>query len=500
MSRASRTDNSDAVSLFPFLAVLLCTMGSLIVILVVLSRQARLQAASAAHTTSPKVSKEIAEQIAQLEKLREQLADRLQDDRLRLQHWEDHLRRLSERLVQLQAQAQQLVAIKRQQVVDREQAELEEARLREMVQRMRDEIQHARDEASKRPKSYAVIPYQGKNKTYRRPLYIECRADAVVLQPEGIRLSSKDFENIDSPNNPLAAALRAASEYYAQADNSSVTSESKDRSVPYPFLLVRPQGISAYYRARTAIESWGDQFGYELIEQNWKLDFPLPNPQLAALQRRAIEESRAMRAHLARHTFGPQGRYEVNRTDSKQGQVPITHAIAGNQHPRSKAAQEPNSQSSDSQDASTAGNEHLDSYDDAQHSLAIARGHNWALPQGAQLRGVTVSRPVHILCHANRFVVLGQPPGAKSLAIRASDQADADQDVELSGPIIDVVDELVATVWDRIDTWGTAGRGLRWQPQLILHVASDGQQRADGLRRLLRKSGLEFGENREYQP
>ena len=42
---------SPSVSLFPFLAVLLCTMGALILLLVVIARQARLQAAQ---QTEPK--------------------------------------------------------------------------------------------------------------------------------------------------------------------------------------------------------------------------------------------------------------------------------------------------------------------------------------------------------------------------------------------------------------------------------------------------------------
>ena len=41
MSRAKLVDNSATVSLFPFLAVLLCTMGALLVVLVAISRTAR---------------------------------------------------------------------------------------------------------------------------------------------------------------------------------------------------------------------------------------------------------------------------------------------------------------------------------------------------------------------------------------------------------------------------------------------------------------------------
>ena len=40
-----RRATTASVSLFPFLAVLICTMGALIVLLVVITRQARLKAA-----------------------------------------------------------------------------------------------------------------------------------------------------------------------------------------------------------------------------------------------------------------------------------------------------------------------------------------------------------------------------------------------------------------------------------------------------------------------
>ena len=40
MSNRNASENSDSISLFPFLAVLLCTMGALLVLLVVLVQRA----------------------------------------------------------------------------------------------------------------------------------------------------------------------------------------------------------------------------------------------------------------------------------------------------------------------------------------------------------------------------------------------------------------------------------------------------------------------------
>ena len=91
------------------------------------------------------------------------------------------------------------------------------------------------------PRSYAVVPYHGPNETHRRPIYIECREDSVILQPEGIQFGAGDFEGPRGPGNPLAAAVRAVREAWQRQGVDFARSGE-----PYPLLLVRPQGIKAY--------------------------------------------------------------------------------------------------------------------------------------------------------------------------------------------------------------------------------------------------------------
>ena len=93
--------------------------------------------------------------------------------------------------------------------------------------------------------TYSVVPYQGPNATRRRPIYIECRGDAIVLQPEGVELTSDDFVGFLGPGNPLASSLRAMTEYY-----NANTPPGQKPSEPYPLLLVRPDGVPAYLAAR----------------------------------------------------------------------------------------------------------------------------------------------------------------------------------------------------------------------------------------------------------
>jgi hypothetical protein len=135
--------------------------------------------------------------------------------------------------------------------------------------------------------SYSVVPYEGPNRTHRRPIYIECRQDAMILQPEGIELTPADFAGFLGPGNPLAQALRGAREYYARQSTAGAAADE-----PYPLLLVRPEGIATYYAARSALESWGSEFGYELIGSDWTLKFSQPDPRLAELMRQIVADAR----------------------------------------------------------------------------------------------------------------------------------------------------------------------------------------------------------------
>jgi len=550
MRRATGADNSQAVSLFPFLAVLLCTMGSLIVLLVAMARQARSQATSSADDAQPSSivdkadvevtnivteeteQKKRAEMLAKLETLRTDIAQQLEDDRMRLQHWEDHIRRLTQRLVELQRQAQQLDEQKQQVSIDREQAKSEKDRLAKMVEKMRQELEKARDKAAHRPKSYAIIPYQGKNKTYRRPLFIECRRSTVVLQPEGIELAASDFDDPMGPDNPLASALRAACEYYARTDEQQEGHNAKveeDVDQPYPLLLVRPDGIENYYGARKAIESWNNQFGYEMIDEDWQLEFPPPDPELAAVEYRAVQLARAMRKELEKSMAvrrGPIYRASPHRGGfvREGGAMENKNWDAAN-HDRSPVGTSTAGHPGDEKDDSraTGGGPFADRSDTADQSavpsraqasggdvaggapvgspngdsqrLAIKRGRNWALPDASR-SAVPISRPVHVVCRADRFIVL--PRGrwdAQADVTHNTAHDDNGQVVSISGSTDDAIDDLVSAIWEHMATWGIAGQGFYWRPLLVLHAGPDGRQRADEVRVLLDDSGLETVDN-----
>jgi len=286
------------ISLFPFLAVLLCTMGALLVVLVLFSRSvqqnetAKLDQEQASLAEELELTRDsLAWRREQLEGVRERTADELARARMQLAGIEESTRSLQDEFATLERTAAALASQTGTVAAD-------DDTLRGLEQRLtsaRESLDEARAGRDTKPPAYAVVPYAGRNGTHRRPLYIECCGDGVFLQPEGIRLSPGDFEGPPGPGNPLASALRAAREHLVAAQGGT----NDPAAQPYPLMLVRPSGVMAYYAAREAIQSWGSDFGYQLIDEDWTLTFPPADPTLAQVEKRAIEESRARLAWLA---------------------------------------------------------------------------------------------------------------------------------------------------------------------------------------------------------
>jgi hypothetical protein len=291
MSRARPVDG-PTISLFPFLAVLLCTMGALLVLLVLFSRSAKEGGQAEADVAELELAKEnLGWRLDQLRGVRDRTADDLAKARLQLAGTEEHTRELADELERLEKLHAELAAGGG----GSKQADADLAALEAKLKSARESLDKSRAEMATKPPAYAVVPYVGVNGTHRRPLYIECCIDGVFLQPEGIRLNPSDFEGPPGPGNPLASALRAAREHIAKT-----TPSNGDPAVqPYPLLLVRPSGVMAYYVAREAIQSWGSDFGYQLVDEDWTLQFPPRDPTLAEVEKRAIDESRRRLEWLA---------------------------------------------------------------------------------------------------------------------------------------------------------------------------------------------------------
>lgn len=295
------------VALFPFLAVLICTMGALIVLLVLLVQQASLDAQEIvkdrARSKVPAVDPLAAERrVAQekvededwrkniLEQQRAGRAEELADARLKVQHLEDHINRLRDQAHTLMARAEEIDRGQAAKAPNLTAEQTELARLQAEIARRKAELDEKKKDLAKKDRAYALIPYDGPNGTKRRPIYIECTQRGVILQPEGFILGPEDFSGPLNPGNPLDAALRAIREMWKK---------SGEPGECYPLLVVRPDGIVAYQAARQALRGWDDEFGYELVDDGKKLDFGGPNPAMQRALEQIVGTARQRQVMLA---------------------------------------------------------------------------------------------------------------------------------------------------------------------------------------------------------
>jgi hypothetical protein len=324
----------------------------------------------------------------------------------------------------------------------------------------------------------------------------------VVIHPERIVLEASDFLGPQGPGNPLDAALRAIRAYHAR--QASPAAQSEAQGEPYPLIIVRPDGVEAYAAARSAMRSWEDEFGYELVDADMVLEFPAPDPELARLLERAVADARSRQAILAaampsrfphqseigfvasptRGGFLPQGepldRSRVSRQSGfgRGGDARYVDGAASAPVP----GEAPPVESQGVGGAMRKG--HAEGVPHAQRGegvspLAKSRGGNWGLPSTAA-NATGVVRPIRVACLPDRLIIL--PERGESRAPEV---------VLVTSGMAESVDALVGKIWDRIDSWGIAVAGGYWKPELQVQVAQGAEHRFDELRTLLEGSGLE---------
>lgn len=547
MRRKRKRRIPPGVSLFPFLAVLICTLGVLIVMLVI--------AVKAADNSAGQVA---AEEQEAFDKRRTQLLSDLETEQFRVDGLEmlrpDVLERLSgiralrghlkNEISDLQSDTEQLIAqitaaqqrkleadqersqqIQQQIVRDNEVKQLRDDL--ELAQLLLEEEQKLRVESA--PVVYSIVPTDSPDGSGRRPIYIECTAAGVIIQPFGIYLDADDLREPYPPGNPLDAALLAIRDYL-QEFGPARSDES-----PYPLLVVRPDGAQAYTAARRAMKSWDDEFGYELIDDGLVLDYGEPDQQLENEVISTVEKARVRQQYLVTASQRASGAMPGGRPNSESGGLVVSGRHGGfvnsdGSRPSSSTRQA----SADSRDArrgsfdsnvrtagqtaaggspqrgsasgasgsgDVAGNvggvdgntDFMASRDMSAESgqangqsdcncLADSRGEQWALP--TRTPGATpYVRPVRIICSSS------------SLTIRSAGQRDIE--LPFNGKTENAVEPLVDSIWRMIESWGPAGNDAYWKPQLRVTVLAGGQQRLTDLNRLLARSGIGIQEEQQ---
>jgi hypothetical protein len=369
--------------------------------------------------------------------------------------------------------------------------------------------------ATQLEKSYAIVPTRNAHGTFRRPIYIECRGDKLIIQPEGIELVPGDFQALDRPDNPFDTALRTIRQYYIETEQVVRGSE------PYPLLIVRPSGVEMYENARQATGNWVKDFGYEIVNEDWHIQYPESNDDLRArvqqqldiarnrlsgyliaMHRQEAAEGRAVerdsesrlegRANNESGTdhgavSGPMpSSPQQFRMDHRGNVVPVyatpTTATARQGTADGRRQTVTDHVSEQDSELRLEGRANNESGTDRGVVSGVPqpqqRPLNWAL-QGATQYTTGISRSVRVRCESDRFVLLPQSGLESDVEI----PIDADS-------VVSSADRLVEAIWEFQRSWGVAGENTHWRPILNVRVSPGGEQRLEELRSHLRHSGL----------
>lgn len=305
------------LDLFPFLSVLLCTLGSLSLLLLVLTEQARQSRESDVATSGRNPNREevravtppVPEHIRSvflMEELwhLEQSARYLDDELAKYQQHCQAIHRQCQEIERtdtsqrLQTEAwiaeSLYLASRRQMLVERQ---------RELA-RMLEATTPARGQGLENlPAVYQLVPHPSQRGTWRPPLVVEAVNDRAVFVATGQAISAND-EN--------------AAERFRQAVLQA-RQQLRDNDRPYILLLVRPSGFALHYLVPRWLEDTDWEIGYELVPEDWQMEYG----QLAA-QDRPGNASPAVRAEVPLMETSAQRWHEPGQVSSRRGPVTRT--------------------------------------------------------------------------------------------------------------------------------------------------------------------------------
>ena len=285
-----RRGHTLQVNTFPFLAVLLCAMGSLILLMLVIDRRARvvarakaLRAAQLAMTEDQKsrvewdqrrlrlreqLGKEDQSVTAEIQSIRRQIDKTASALRIEQQGAVALGKEIETEKSQLSLMNEELIhrqSAQGQASGQKEMAQAELARLTNELKQMERTLSDLKEYRKRQHQTFSLVPYNGKRGDNRRPIYIECAARGIVIHPgrtafEGLRFN---------PHEIRAEIDRQVARN--QVVLSSVT--DKAQANVYLLMLIRPNGITTYYKTLAMLQGVSLDFGYELINSDWVLDF-----------------------------------------------------------------------------------------------------------------------------------------------------------------------------------------------------------------------------------
>ncbi len=356
---SGRTKETHSFKVFPFLAVLICTMGSLIFLLLVTTLKIRQREAEFAASKRAYRSLEIAEAEKKAAELSEiaakpapeppkviarpapkpafkpvapvddgyelALAERKQELSALKTKWQSR----AEQLASERDQRLRVLTLRRQQVqeslekteslnsgilqlennLDELAGETAEATdpkedtervlVEQQILQMKRRLRAAQvADATEQNDQFQVVPFDPQTGTTRRPIFIECSAAGIRFLQEDILITAKDLEGFTPKANPIAAGTGALINYW----NAINLKQRNPRSEPEPYvlILVRPEGVVAYYVALRMLEPIRTSQGYELIEESTVLKLPDVDSGAKTACQTAVSRLFAERENIAR--------------------------------------------------------------------------------------------------------------------------------------------------------------------------------------------------------
>lgn len=328
----SRSTSETSVGLFAFLDVLMSTMGSLILVLMVVTPKIRQEAvakAAAAVRHAQETRREIDTQDALKKgppayappapaeapretvdlnaKLKVELAELSQkaQDRQRVAEAsheslavaEAALEKNEAELEALERRLEQILSAKRRMAASLNKVSSEGIAVESRLAQTKARLRTLHGQIAHNSTVYTFVAYDGVTGTTRRPILIECTREHIKFLQENVSLSSTDVTGYSPSYNPVLAGAQALMDYWT-------THSGPDEPRPYVLLIVRPSGAVAYGAARHLLERMREPFGYELLSDDQLLDVPPAVPEAAELCRKAVEKAISQRVDPFKDVFG----------------------------------------------------------------------------------------------------------------------------------------------------------------------------------------------------
>lgn len=346
----TRPANSP-VSLFPFLAVLVCAMGALIFLLLIATRRIRAEVRAETVDEARRIVKVVEPREvvstpqpkpkpdpAPPSPRQPPVVDETPPPPPQLPHvdWDHLLADFQQRRKQRQAgmdeQARSLALVvtgqqradrglrqlwDEKEILERHRVDLETslAPLQERAKTLREElndleleIRQSRRRRAAVETRFAFLPFDGVSGTHRRPIFIECHPDRIEFASEKIGLTAAELNGFTIDDNPLLAGTRALIAYWEKWDaminsnqqgrqmqNQSEKTGKLETRKPYVLIVVRPRGVHAYYIARKLLARLKTPIGYELVSDDMPLAWPGLDTRAATVCHEAIDRVLARR-------------------------------------------------------------------------------------------------------------------------------------------------------------------------------------------------------------